>query len=323
MIRQCSLAAAASVVFIGCLLAAQQPQSPPPQPPAGAADGPHAGPAAKPAGGAGDRTSAPPQDEQTRAQKESEAARAFLAIGAAPDPATVKRGQAVFVSTCGFCHGSNAHGGNTGPDLVRSVLVLHDKGTAKEITPVIRNGRPAKGMPSFPNLTDSQIKDIAAFLLSRNQAAANRMDYKILNIVTGDPKLGEEYFSAHCASCHSATGDLAHLAAKFQPEQLQSRFLYPQNSEDPSNGEAHNSRGEKTVNVTLASGQSFSGKLGRIDDFSVSLTDSSGVYHSWLFAAEPGMKVEVHDPLAEHAKLLKQYSNADMHNILAYLETLK
>ena len=323
MIRRFSLAAVVSLMLVTRVLAAaQQPQNPPPQPPAGAANGPEPGPAVKAPGGAGDRTGGAPQNEKPSAEKQaSEEARAFLAIGAAPDPAAVKRGQAVFVASCGFCHGSNAHGGNTGPDLVRSVIVLHDKGTAKEITPVIRNGRPGKGMPSFPNLTDAQIKDIAAFLLSRNQAAANRMDYKILNIVTGDPKLGEAYFAAHCASCHSATGDLAHIAGKYQPEKLQSRFLYPRNSDD-SGGEG-DPHAEKTVTVTLASGQSFVGKLGHVDDFSVSLTDPSGVYHSWLFGAEPGIKVQVHDPLAEHAALLKQYSNADMHNILAYLETLK
>jgi small nuclear ribonucleoprotein (snRNP)-like protein len=82
-------------------------------------------------------------------------------------------------------------------------------------------------------------------------------------------------------------------------------------------------RAEKTVTVTLASGQTFTGKLERIDDFSVALTDPSGEYHSWLFDAEKGINVQVHDPLKEHAELLRQYTNADMHNILAYLETMK
>jgi mono/diheme cytochrome c family protein len=249
--------------------------------------------------------------------------RNFLAIGAPPDPEAVKRGQALFVSTCGFCHGSNATGGNTGPDLVRSVLVLHDQGTGKEIGPVIHNGRPGKGMPSF-NLSDAQIKDIAAFLLSRTQAAANRGGYKIQNIVTGDSKEGEAYFNEHCASCHSATGDLAHIASKYDPVALQGRFLYPQTEHRPGmEGPPPDPRGEKTVTVTLASGQTYNGKLERIDDFSVALTEPSGVYHSWLFDAEKGINVQVHDPLKEHLDLLKQYTNADMHNILAYLETLK
>ncbi len=264
----------------------------------------------------------PPQPPPDQNAAEKEAVRNFLAIGAPPDPAAVKRGQALFVATCGFCHGSNAGGGATGPDLVRSVLVLHDQGTGKEIGPVIHNGRPAKGMPAF-SLSDAQIKDIAAFLLSRNQAAANRMEYKILNVVTGDPKAGESYFAAHCANCHSPTGDLAHIAGKMDPVALQSRFLYPRTQQFFGSGEPPDPRAQKTVTVTLASGQTFSGKLDRIDDFSVSLTDAAGEHHSWLYDSERGINVQVNNPLQAHIDLLKQYTNEDMHNILAYLETLK
>jgi mono/diheme cytochrome c family protein len=255
---------------------------------------------------------------------EQEAMRQFLAIGAPPDPAAVKRGQATFVSTCGFCHGSNATGGATGPDLVRSVVVLHDAGTGKEIAPIIHNGRPGKGMPAFPNLADAQIKDIAGFLQSRHQAAANRMSYKILNIVTGDSKQGEAYFEAHCANCHSATGDLAHIAAKYQPVALQGRFLYPKTARffGPS-GPPPDPREQKTVSVKLPSGESYSGKLDAIDDFSVALTDSNGEHHSWILDDDKGIDVQVTDPLKAHADLLRQYTDAEMHNILAYLETLK
>ena len=264
----------------------------------------------------------PPQPPPDQNAAEKEAVRNFLAIGAPPDPEAVKRGQALFVSTCGFCHGSNAHGGATGPDLVRSVLVLHDQGSGKEIGPVIRNGRPAKGMPAF-TLADPQIKDIAAFLLSRNQAAANRMEYKILDVVTGDPKAGESYFTAHCASCHSPTGDLAHIAGKMEPVALQSRFLYPKTQRYFGTGDPPDPHAQKTVSVTLASGQTYSGKLDRIDDFSVSLTDQAGEHHAWLLESERGINVQVNNPLQAHIDLLKQYTDADMHNILAYLETLK
>jgi len=149
------------------------------------------------------------------------------------------------------------------------------------------------------------------------------MEYKILNIVTGDPKAGEAYFTAHCAHCHSATGDLAHIAGKFEPVDLQARFLYPREPRNRTAPAAANSRAVKTATVTLASGQSVSGRVAYLDDFSISLVDNSGVHHSWLFEEEKGIKVDVHDPLQEHADLLTRYSNTDMHNILAYLETLK
>jgi len=298
----------------------QEPQIPPnglpPQPPGGGANGPQPGPAVK-SPGPGERTSDTGKKSPARSGD-------FLAIGAPADPAAAARGQTIFVANCAFCHGSSARGGNGGPNLVQSVLVLHDKGTGTEIGPVILHGRPAKGMPAFTTFTGAQIKDIAAFLLSRSQAAANRMDYKILNIVTGNPKTGEAYFSAHCASCHSPTGDLAHIATKFEPVDLQSRFLYPKQAHYPGTpGPPPDPKAEKTVTVTLPSGQSYTGKLDHIDDFSVSLTEPSGEHHSWLFEEEKGIKVDVHDPLSAHAELISQYSNADMHNILAYLETLK
>ena len=301
-------------------IAGQEPEIPPngtpPQPPAGAANGPQPGPAVK-APGPGERTGeANPTKPSARQKSPGE----FLAIGAPADPEAAARGKAIFVANCAFCHGSSARGGNGGPNLVQSVLVLHDKGSGNEIGPVILHGRPAKGMPAF-SFNDAQIKDIAAFLLSRNQGAANRMEYKILNIVTGDPKSGEAYFNAHCASCHSPTGDLAHIAGKFEAVDLQSRFLYPKQAKNP--GAPTDPKGEKTVTVTLPSGQSYTGKLDHIDDFSVSLTELSGEHLAWLFDEEKGIKVDVHDPLAAHAELLSQYSNADMHNVLAYLETLK
>ncbi len=248
-------------------------------------------------------------------------ARSFFGLGAAPDAAAVERGQKLYVPSCGFCHGTNATGGNSGPDLVRSVLVLHDEGTGSQIGPVILNGRPDKGMPKFP-FTEAQIKDLAAFFLSRSQAAANRMEYKILNVVTGDPRAGETYFSAHCSNCHSPSGDLAHIAARFEPVALQSRFLYPMTKGFPGMKVPVRPRAQVTVTVRLPSGQSFAGGLEYLDDFNVALKDSAGEYHSWSLDGT-GVQVKVHDPLKEHAELLKQYTDADMHNVLAYLETLK
>ena len=249
------------------------------------------------------------------------AVRDFMATGEPPDPAAVKRGQAIFAPTCGFCHGSTGRGGSGGPSLVRSVLVLHDAGTSKEIYPVVHNGRISKGMPAFP-LSEAEVKDISAYLLSLVQATALRDEYKILNIVTGDAGKGETYFKAHCANCHAPNGDLAHVASKYEPVALQTRFLYPKTEWFPGMPPP-DPRELSTATVKLASGQSYAGVLNKIDDFGISITDVAGAKHSWEFDAEPGITYEINDPLKGHRDLLKQYSDDDMHNILTYLETLK
>jgi mono/diheme cytochrome c family protein len=247
----------------------------------------------------------------------------FLAIGAPPDPAAVERGKAIFVSTCGFCHGTNANGGESGPDLIRSVTVLHDE-NGSTIGPVVLKGRPGKGMPAFPGMTAAQISDIAAFLKSRTQAAANRMEYKIQDVVTGDPKAGEAFFNGEgtCSTCHSPKGDLAGIAAKYDAVTLQSRMLYPRTLSHSS--EAHkDDSAPVTATVTLPSGQTVTGTVEHLDDFNLSLTDKAAVYRTYPLDGPDAVKIQVHDPLEAHVEQLKKYTDAELHNVLAYLETLK
>src|SRR5262249_34980110 len=107
---------------------------------------------------------APQQKEAERKQDSADALASFMG-GAHIDKESAERGRKIFVPTCGFCHGNDAHG-KSGPDLVRSALVLHDnKGDA--ISPVIRNGRTERGMPAFSALSAEQIADISMFLHSR------------------------------------------------------------------------------------------------------------------------------------------------------------
>lgn len=213
-------------------------------------------------------------------------AAAVTALGQAPppkyDPASVERGRQNFASTCGFCHGTSAKGGEKGPDLLRSVLVLHDE-HGETIGPVILNGRPDKGMPHFA-FTPAQITDIANFLHNAVLSAEDRDNYKILNIVTGDPKAGVVYFKANCESCHSVSGDLKGIASKYDAATLQGKFIEPNQS--PGDW--------ITVTVTLPSGESFSGVPLNLDDFNVSLRDDKGNYHSFRRVKDVP-KVEIHN----------------------------
>jgi mono/diheme cytochrome c family protein len=279
--------------LIGLFLNAQEPQSP--------AKGAPAKGARKP------NTVIPPEIAN------------MMGVPPPEDQGAVDRGNKDFVANCAFCHGSSATGGEGGPDLVRSVLVLHDE-KGDKIGPVVLNGR--KTMPKFP-FSSQQISDLAAFLHYQAQSKANRMSYEIQNVVTGDAKAGEAYFSSKCSSCHSTTGDLAKIATKYDPVSLQSRFLYPKTFSWPGMPQVGPKPKPVLATVTLASGKSFAGTLKHYDDFSVSLYDSDGEYHAWLREKNPGMKIEIHNPLEGHIELIQQYSDADMHNILAYLETLK
>lgn len=274
------------------------------------------------------QTAPPQQKAESTTQKAQKAAsqkgdlgQTFFGLAAKPDAAAVERGQKNFVASCGFCHGSNALGGNAGPNLVRSVLVLHDEGSGKEIGPVILNGRVNKGMPKFA-FSEAQIKDIAAFLLSRSQAAVVRMDYKTQNIVTGNAAQGKAYFDAHCTTCHSASADLAHVGSKFEPEGLQNRFLYPEAPRRRGEAPDLKSKSTPTAKVTPRGSQPVEGVVTYLDDFTISLLDKDGENRTWS-REEPGLQVDIQDPLKGHADLLPQYTDADMHNLLAYLVTLK
>jgi hypothetical protein len=138
------------------------------------------------------------------------------------------------------------------------------------------------------------------------------------NIVTGDPKAGEAYFNGAggCRNCHSVTGDLAHVASRYQAVNLQNRWLWPGGGGRGGRGGAM----QTTATIALPSGEKVTGVIKRLDDFDVSIYDSTGNYRSW---PRDRVKVEIADPLAAHRELLDKYTDADVHNVTAYLVTLK
>lgn len=229
---------------------------------------------------------------------------------AGPQDAIIESGHKQFEQTCGFCHGVDATGARA-PDLVRSTLVAHDvKGDL--IGEVIRHGRPDKGMPAMP-LNDEQVSAIATYLHARAAEALRSSGlppvYPIEKLLTGDAEAGKVYFNGagSCGQCHSAAGDMKAAANKYPPIDLEARLLYPEG-------------GHATVLVTLPSGEQLRGQVAHIDEFEVALRDDSGWYRSFSRAR---VKVELQDPLAVHQKLLGKLTQADVHNLFAYLESLK
>jgi cytochrome c oxidase cbb3-type subunit III len=228
--------------------------------------------------------------------------------------AQVERGRIQFQKTCGFCHGPDANGGSTGPNLMRSAVVRHDE-KSDQIGPVIRNGFPDKGMPAF-QLSNDQIMDIVAFLgfrldeSDRRSAARTGADYSLAKLLVGNAKAGKAFFdgAGKCSSCHSPTGDLKGIARNFPPAELQARFLYPRRGQRP------------TATVTDAAGKQYTGTIRLLTHYDIAIVDSAGWYRSWPIHS---VKVKIDDRLAEHRQLLFKFTDADVHNLFAYLETLK
>ena len=248
------------------------------------------------------------------------------------DPAVIARGKTLFEINCRLCHGADLRGGDMGGvNLLRSNLVLTDQ-HGELILPVVHGGRQNPGMPPmppFPQIVDDDVKAIAEYIHS--VAATMRgqgnpppgSEPVVLNILVGDANAGKAYFGAKCASCHSATGDLQGIGIRYaDPVQLQNSWVA--GGTGGGRGRRGGAAGTSgvTVTVTTASGQKLEGRLDRIDDFIVVLTPADGLQRSVRRTGDVP-KVEIHDPLEGHRKLLSEYSDKDIHDVTAYLVTLK
>jgi mono/diheme cytochrome c family protein len=232
------------------------------------------------------------------------------------DPAVVARGKALYDVNCGLCHGEEARGGDGGTNLIRGSVLLNDQ-NGELLGPVLQNGRLAEGMPKF-EFTPAQVSDIGAFLHSFRVGGYDASRKRPETIVVGNAKAGETYFKSTCANCHSPAGDLKGFASKFSDERgLQQRWLMPS-----TGGRGGPPAPVVTATVTLVSGQKVEGRLGRVDDFVVTLTEADGTPRSFRREGD-APKVEIHDPLHPHKDLLSVYTDKEIHDVTAYLVTLK
>ncbi len=232
--------------------------------------------------------------------------------------------------TCSSCHGVDARGGQLGgPNLLRSQLVLADQ-DGEAIIPVIQGGRPDKGMPPMAiNTVDA--KAVATFLHSLLAAAGRQgspppTDAPPPNVLVGDGTAGQAFFAANCTACHSATGDLQGIAARVSDAKTLQNIWVSGGLAAGRGGRGGRGRGSSaaavTVTVTLPSGEKVEGQLRRLDDFIVTLVQADGTERSFRReGARP--KVEVRDPLQGHRDLLAVLTDKNMHDVTAYLVTLK
>ena len=222
----------------------------------------------------------------------------------------VLRGQALFQTNCAGCHGANA-GGGMGPNLLASSLVRHDvKGN--DISKVLEVGRLEKGMPAFPQLLGPKASDIAAFVHARIDASmrASALGASAFGgqLAVGDAAAGKVYFQAHCASCHDPNGSFKGIAKRYDPSELQSLMLAPKT-------------GKPTGSAALPNGQTMAGEILHADEFGFTLRAADGTVRT--FDTQGGSRLNADDPLRAHRELLPMYTNKDIHDVFAYLQTLQ
>jgi cytochrome c oxidase cbb3-type subunit 3 len=243
------------------------------------------------------------------------------------DPEASKAATPLYAANCLACHGADARGTPQGSNLVRSLVVLRDR-YGSTLGPFLRASHPpvpvpgrggSRTGPGFEGLTSREVLLLAHFLRDRvNDTLRGAPMFKPGNVLTGDSRAGADYFRGEggCAQCHSPTGDLAGIGKRLEPVNLQQRFLFPQTARRQGPGAK-----VVTVTVTTESGQTLAGELDRMDDFNVSLRDASGTYHS--IRRTPGTRVVKADPFAAHVALLSRLTDTNIHDVVAYLETLK
>ena len=221
-------------------------------------------------------------------------------------------GKSLFARDCAFCHGRDAAGGESGPDLTRSRLVARDV-RGDKIRAVVHDGRIEKGMPAFARLTVPQVNDLIAFIRDQtrrlNSKPGGRRGVDVADLQSGNIEKGKAYFNGpgKCSSCHSPTGDLAGIATRREGLELEMQMLYPQNA-------------KAKLTVTTTSGETFSGTLAYKDEFNVGMTDATGWYRSWP-TNEVQYKIDA--PADAHIEQFEKYTDDDIHNLMAYLQTLR
>jgi mono/diheme cytochrome c family protein len=244
------------------------------------------------------------------------------------DPKASEAARPLYSASCLACHGADARGTPQGPNLVRSLFVLKDR-YGDKLGPYLRASHPpvavdgrggtpgSKTPTAFEALTGREVTLLAHYLRDRvNDTLRGAPMFKPGNVLTGDPKAGADYFQGEgqCTQCHSPTGDLAGIGRRLEPVAIQQRFLFPHTVRRPDAKVV-------TVTVTTETGETLNGTLDRMDDFNVSLRDAGGNYRT--VRRTPGTKVVKQDPFAAHVALLSRISDKNMHDVVAYLESLK
>jgi cytochrome c oxidase cbb3-type subunit 3 len=202
--------------------------------------------------------------------------------------------------------------------------VLNDQ-SGELILPIVQNGQRGAGVMPPISLMPDDVRALAEYIHSvaatmRGQGSPPTGPPPVLNVLVGDASRGEKYFTATCGACHSATGDMRGIASRLSdPTALQNYWL------SAGGGLGRGGRGsrrEVTVAVTPSTGAKVEGTPVRLDDFYVVVRLADGTERTFERSGD-SPRIEIRDPFAAHRQLLPTYADSDIHDVTAYLATLK
>ena len=264
------------------------------------------------------------------------------------DQAAHDRGRGLWAMHCVTCHGSQARGSESGPNIIRTRTVNYDRATTAGavLGPFLKAGHQTQSGKASASFTDEEIVALANFLRQRvNDTMRGSPIFTVGDVVVGDAKAGETYFNGAggCAACHNATkGSLAGIASRLAPVDVQQRMLFPGGGGRFGGGGGGRAAGGAagrggpaagapaapaanpnaiTVTIASATGPALSGVLVEESDFYVTLRDASGQIRVVRRAA--GLTITKVNPLQAHIDLLDRITDTQIHDLVAYLETMK
>ncbi|MEO8482980.1 MAG: c-type cytochrome [Acidobacteriota bacterium] len=304
-----AVAVAAGVLFVGIAVRLTAQGAPPAPPaPAGAAGQGAAAQGGRGRAGGGAPATFPAQQRQLA------------------DAAVITRGKALYEINCRACHGADLRGGDAGgPNLLRSQVALNDQ-HGELIYPIVRDGKQTPGQTAMPalGLPEADVVAIAEYVHSiqftaRGQGSPPAGPPVVLNLLVGDANAGKAYFATKCSACHSATGDMATIGTRIPDVMtLQNTWVGGAGGRGGRGGQPT----PVTVTITPASGPKVEGRLVRVDDFIVIVALADGSTKSFRRDGDVP-KVDIKDPRDAHRNLLPTYTDKDIHDVTAYLVTLK
>lgn len=248
------------------------------------------------------------------------------------DQAAVARGRKVYATDCITCHGTQARGTAQGANLLRSELMLRDR-AGNALGPFLSQGHPTQSGRPSGSIPEAEVRDMMQFLRQQlNDTLRGSTLFAPQEVRVGDAAAGRTYFDGEgrCATCHTpTTRSLAGIGDRVtNPSDMQQRFLFPPRARagGPGRGAGGNSAAlvsPTAVRVTLApaSGPALTGTLVDIDDFFVTYRDQAGQVR--VARRTPESKVTLVDPLDAHHALLDRITDAQIHDLVAFLETMK